>query len=703
MDFTTLMGQRRTNYHTDFNVNEWGKMCVADVRKIKTNKRISYFNCPASFDIETTSFYDENRQKCAIMYEWSFGLNGAVVVGRTWDEWLEFYGRLVKCLGTFDDSRIIVYIHNEAFEFQFMRTRHTWKNVFALDERKPVYALTTEGVEFRCSYTLSGYSLEKLGGQLKKYNVEKAVGDLDYSLIRHSETPLSEREWGYCVTDVRVVMAYIQEQIEHCGDITKIPLTKTGFVRKYCRDACLYEGSHKKSVDKYSRYRDLMKHLTLTPDEYRQAKRAFQGGFTHANAFYARKTLYNVGSYDFTSSYPAVMVAECFPMSKGELIKIKNEKHFSEQLRLYCCMFDVEFEGLESVVLFEHPLSRSRCSEVVGAQEDNGRIVCAEHLITTLTEQDYSVIQKFYKWRKMRIANFRRYKRGYLPTDFIKAILKLYADKTTLKNVVGKETEYGLAKEMINSAYGMCVTDICRDEIAYSDSWTKNCPDIDKSIEKYNTSKKRFLSYLWGVWVTAYARKNLFTGIWELKADYVYADTDSVKGLNMERHRAYFEWYDRNINKKLELACKHHGIDLALTRPKTIEGTEKPLGFWDNEGVYTRFKTLGAKRYMSEKDGKISITVSGVNKKFAVPYLLEKYGDGVFDAFDDDLKIPAEHTGKMTHTYIDEPIRGILIDYMGNSANYGELSGVHLENAEYSLSMSDAYLDFIMGVREFTK
>lgn len=701
-NFTKLM--QMTPILMNDSIEDTIKTAINGIKTKKTNKGCKYYNIPASFDIETTSFYDEMGTKCAIMYEWTFGINGAVVYGRTWEEWLKLYETLCRVLGLCDDNRLIIYIHNEGFEFQFMQKHHEWRRVFALDERKPVYALTVDGVEFRCSYLLSGYSLEMLGKQLQKYKVQKAVGDLDYSLIRHQKTPLTDKEIGYCVSDVRVVMAYIQEKIEQCGDITRIPLTKTGFVRKYCRDACLYEGSHKKNVEKFKSYNDLMRKLTLTPDEYLQAKRAFQGGFTHANSYHVGNVLENVGSYDFTSSYPAVMVAEMFPMSRGELVRIKSPEEFSRNLRLYCCMFDAEFEGIEATTIFEHPLSKSRCEKIRNSLDDNGRIVSADYLITTITEQDYIILQKFYKWKRMRIANFRRYKRGYLPTNFVKAILKLYGDKTTLKGVDGKEAEYLNSKEMINAAYGMCVTDICRDEIVFADDWSKTPVDIESALKKYNTSKRRFLSYLWGVWVTAYARKNLFTGIWELKHDYVYADTDSVKGLNMERHARYFEGYNKMITEKLRLACLHHNIPFELTCPKTIEGVPKPLGVWDNEGVYSRFKTLGAKRYATEKDGKFSITVSGVNKKYAAPYLVETYGvDGCFDAFDDELKIPADRTGKMTHTYIDERKTGLIRDFLGVVAHYDELSGVHLENAEYSLSLSDAYIDYLMGVREYFK
>ena len=669
---------------------------------IKTAKKIEYYNMPCAFDIETTSFYNGDEKR-AIMYEWTLGVNGRVIIGRTWDELMTVFETIAENLSLNYERRIIIYVHNLGFEFQFLRKRMTWKNVFSISERKPIYAVSESGIEFRCSYLLSGYSLESLGEKLKKYPVKKMAGDLDYTLLRHSKTPLTPQELKYCENDVRVVMSYIAEEIENNGDITKIPLTKTGYVRTYCRNNCLYEGSHKKNTIKYLKYRKIMQSLQLEPDEYNQLKREFQGGFTHANAFYADKMLENVRSFDFTSSYPAVMVAEKFPMSRAEKIKITSKSDFERNLKLYCCLFDCEIYGLEAVKLFEHPLSSSRCTGCVKCMEDNGRIVQCEYLKTTLTEQDYYILRQFYKWEHITIGNFRRYKKGYLPTNFVKSILDLYVKKTELKGVSGKEDDYLRSKEMINSAYGMCVTDICRDEITYSDDWgTEKC-DVDSAISKYNKSPKRFLSYAWGVWVTAYARRNLFSGILEFGNDYVYSDTDSVKVLNADIHMEYIKRYNDTITKKLKNACEWHKIDFNMTRPKTIDGVEKPLGVWDDEGIYSRFKTLGAKRYMTEKNRKISITVSGVNKKFAVPYLMERYGDEIFDNFRDGLYIPPDYTGKNTHTYIDYEQSGELTDYTGLTEKYSELSSIHLEKCDYSLSISKMYADYLMGVREYSK
>lgn len=300
---------------------------MSGVSKINTNKKISYYNIPASFDIETSSFYNPSQlgkdSKVAIMYEWTFAMYGYIVIGRTWEEFKYLYDKVVETMHINLDNRLIVYVHNLSFEFQFMRKHFDWEKIFSLTERKPVQAVTCDGIEFRCSYKLSGYSLAKLSDQLTKYKVSKDVGDLDYRLIRTPITPLTDKEINYCVDDVLVVVCYIQELIEREGDITKIPLTKTGFVRRFCRQKCLYENDDKYHK-KYKKYRSLMKSLTLTVELYNQLKRAFAGGFTHASPLYAFDICHNVSSFDFTSSYPYVMISEKFPMSEFQQVQLHN-------------------------------------------------------------------------------------------------------------------------------------------------------------------------------------------------------------------------------------------------------------------------------------------------------------------------------------------------------------------------------------------
>ena len=101
---------------------------------IKTAKKIEYYNMPCAFDIETTSFY-AGEEKRAIMYEWTLGISGRVIIGRTWDELMTVFETIAENLSLNYERRIIIYVHNLGFEFQFLRKRMTWKNVFSISER----------------------------------------------------------------------------------------------------------------------------------------------------------------------------------------------------------------------------------------------------------------------------------------------------------------------------------------------------------------------------------------------------------------------------------------------------------------------------------------------------------------------------------------------------------------------------------------
>jgi len=674
-----------------------------NIKTVKNNKKLTYYNIECSFDIETNSTYHKG-EKVAFMYIWAFGIADLKIYGRTWEEFQSLMELISVIFELEKDKRILCYIHNFSFEFQFMRKYFEWTEVFAISERKPIKALTNLGIEFRDSYILSGFSLAKTAENLSSHSIEKMTGDLDYSLLRTKDTPLSEEEMKYVENDIVIILYYINEQIEQYGDLHKVPLTNTGRVRKYVERNCYYTNTNhrKSSRGKYHRYRKLMQSLTLTTSDYMIAKQSFQGGFTHANSHYTGQTLENVTSIDFTSSYPAVMLAELFPMSKAEYVEVKDTDHFLELLKTYHVIFEATFTNIQTTIEQENYLSESKCRNIEKPITNNGRIFRADKLTTTITEIDFSIIRKAYNWDSFNISNVHIFQKGYLPKSIIESVLELYKDKTELKGVEGKEVEYGLAKGMLNSVYGMSVTDIVRDETDYiNDEWESTPPLIGNEIEKYNEKKNRFLFYIWGVYITAYARRNLWTGILNIGDDYVYSDTDSIKLLNYEKHLPYIEKYNEVIIKKMELMCDYYKLDVNDLKPKNIQGIEKPIGVWDYEGTSEKFKTLGAKRYLTLTDNKLELTVAGLSKKNGLEYMIEQCGGNyhkVFDYFNDELYVPAERTGKMTHTYIDESITFIATDYLGNSTEVTTHSGVHLESVDFTLSLSKQYANFIKQV-----
>ena len=479
-------------------------------------------------------------------------------------------------------------------------------------------------------------------------------------------------------------------------------------VRTFVKNNCLHTSkTHKKdSKGKRARYTELMRECSLTAPQYLMLKRAFQGGFTHASMKYSGYLLKDVFSIDFTSSYPFVMLSEKFPMSRPVPVDVRTVNFWElvddENTGL---LFDCKITGLHALNTYETYLSESKCQKLKGGIINNGRIFEAEELITTITDIDLKIIKKCYSYDSISITNCYKFYMSYLPKSFIESILTLYEKKTTLKGVEGKEVEYLVSKGMLNSCYGMCVTDIVKEENKYTTEWEKipvSESQLEEQIEKYNESKTRFLYYPWGVWVTAYARRNLWTGIINIGEDYVYSDTDSIKFLNYEKHVSFIESYNKRVEYKLKKMCDFLHIDFNRCKPKTKKGVEKLIGVWDLEGNYEYFKTLGAKRYMYQQNGEIHITIAGLSKQNGVQYLKMTCKDNIdiFNHFTNNLYIPAEYTGKNTHTYIDEKQEGDITDYLGHTTHVISLSAVHLCEADFTLNIALQYNKFLTMLRQ---
>ena len=448
----------------------------------------------------------------------------------------------------------------------------------------------------------------------------------------------------------------------------------------------------------------------------------------------------NVGSMDIASSYPLTMLGQYMPMSSSRFLgDVKYPEQFSQLIKNYCCLFTLTIHNLYQVVTCDSYISRSKCTEIdPDCIVQNGRVSEASYLTINCTELDFDIISSVYDWDYIEVTNMRIYDRGYLPKAFIESIIELYAAKTTLKGEPDRVIEYMIKKGMLNSTYGMCVTDIVRDDAIFVDGeWDSIEADAFSQLNRYNKSFTRFLFYPWGVWITAHARHNLWEAILEFDDDYVYADTDSIKGINFNSHRKFFLKYNAGIERQLYNMCSWYGIDESKVAPKTKTGKKKLIGVWEEDAFYVKFRTIGAKRYLYEyENGELGLTVSGVNKSKALPYLLYKFAnydynlvslaydtdprkekeakkameqviqihrenpdnyDQVFAHFDDSLEIPAGFSGKSIHTYVDSPYGCMVTDYLGNTHYCTELSYTHLEPAEYNFSMAKEYLDFLCG------
>ena len=516
-------------YYTMDNIDSFLSLFkLKQIKKYKKKKK-AFYNIPCTFDIETTSAYidhetnnilqasdvvkikesttdfnDTRYEKIAWMYTWQISIDDVLFFGRTWDEFIKFKNELVNKFHLSNNQYLIIYVRNLEFEFQFIKHYFEWENIFASKPHAVIYARSVDGFEFRCSYFLSGCSLETTGKNLTKYKATKQVGKLDYNLIRNSKTTLTQDEIDYCLYDVIVDSNFIRESMEDepHESLLKIPLTKTGYVRRYVKKYVMTSQQHKLYLKKTHEF-------TMSMDKYEQLKRAFMGGFTHSNALNTGLIFHDVHSQDFTSSYPACLLLEKYPMGKGRRVKPKSYADFLDYLKTYCCIFDIEFYGIKKRDdVYENIISSSKCWNMENEIENNGRIVSADKLTITLTDVDFECIRQFYTFTNVKIANMWIYRRGYLPKELLECVLHFYKEKTKLKDVEGKEKEYLILKGMLNSIFGMMVTDPIKPTIELiNDVWNVNFNDIEKALEKYNTKYDRFLVYEWGLYTTAFARR----------------------------------------------------------------------------------------------------------------------------------------------------------------------------------------------------
>lgn len=549
-----------------------------------------------AFDIETSRISFEGELH-SIMYVWQFAIDDYVFIGRTWEEYKLLTDIVNQVL--IDNERLIVYVHNLSYEFQFLSGifEFTNDNVFCVRSRKILKA-TCQHIEYRCSMLHSNMSLEKWTQNLKVEHMKLSGEEYDYNKVRYPHTPLTSEELHYCVNDVLGVTDCIRLEMQRDDDnLYTIPLTSTGYVRR----------NVKRAMSPISWY-VVRENLYLTLDVYKLLIDAFRGGDTHANRFFVNRILYNVKSYDRSSSYPDVLLNHLFPTSRfiqDFTVETLEDMMIDIFKKERACLAEIAISNYSQADKYNgFPyLSKSKCRNISkDAVIDNGRILKASYFETTITDIDLRIIIKemasdtYIKPLKYYHATY-----GRLPELLLNEIRTYYENKTKLK---GGEDDYFYmkSKNLLNSIYGLMVQNPCKpailfDECEYRDSEEKTTQQL---LDEYN--KRAFTSFQWGVWVTALARYELRRGLWNVGRFAVYCDTDSIKFLgNADFTRMNDEY------RKASLENKAIADD--------TKGKRYYMGVFEYEGEYKQFATLGAKKYCYTDDKGLHITIAGVNKK----------------------------------------------------------------------------------------
>lgn len=502
-------------------------------------------------------------------------------------------------------------------------------DVFAVASRKVVKCDMWGCFEFRCSYKLTNMSLAQFTKKFAVKHQKLSGEEFDYSVKRYPWTPLSPEELEYCTHDVLGLVEAVNALMARDGDtLQTIPPTSTGYVRREAKRAMKQGNVHHGLV------------YSIAPDIelYRALREAFRGGNTHANRYFAGDVIRNVHSADRSSSYPAVICNCEYPMSVFVPLQPSelNEDYVARCLTVrHKAMLLVV--GITNVRLKDKYwgcpyLSKDKCRKIKGGicTEDNGRILRAEYLETTITDVDLHIILDEYEGKlKIMKGWYSSYKK--LPQPLIDEVIKYYKEKTELKGVKGMEVYYDKSKALLNSLYGMMAQDPVKHSLLFKQigDWDIDTTKTDEELlEKSNS--KAFLAYQWGVWVTAHSRMALERGIRLVHetegAEFVYCDTDSVK------YTGDVDWTSYNTERIAE--CKESGS--FATDPAGVThymGVFEPEDLKDTGYAYYEFKTLGAKKYAYvERPGEgVHCTIAGVNKQKGGAELDEHGGLSAFE------------------------------------------------------------------------
>lgn len=709
----------------------------------KYRKDHKYYEIPAALDIETTRTGTDPQKDFAFVYLWAFAVGDFVVYGRSVDELLDFLPTLRGELRLAPDFRLVVYVHFLKYEFAFLKKYLQIEDAgfIARSKNEPLRVLCDDSLELRDSYTYTEQPLELMGREIGLHKVE--VEDGFYDEIRTPQTKLTAHELEYQENDVLILTRYFERESNFYGGLSRVPLTATLRVQRVIAA----------ELDRYSeriKWRIYSQQLDPALDEDRMILNllhiAFFGGFNYCNELHAGTTIDRALGADLDTSYGAQCIFHRFPRSKFKPLPVMPDGivppgmfqdilngtgQFKDKALLIVC----EINNIEAIVpeLGFLPLY---CKNYITRSIDRKRSMKSHHLTkcdhieTVLTDVDFRLMCKLYKFDEIKIHGIMASNYDPLPEYVLQSIIDMIAQKKATKEELQEvkkfrqiteeeNAEYHRIKSMVSRIYGLFVKDPIRMEF----SWDKEAQAVKSdgikipTADKDGKKKVNFapVLYQWGVWVASWGRWEIVNFLLQLGAiggqlrgiaadgsemrwnrQILYSDTDCVKwfGLGLDAIKLVNEYNDRKA-RHLERFCAKRTISI-----EWLLG----LGGFDLE-QYVQFRAVGMKQYAETKiiDGEtvFDYHISGLTRQDWI-----KKADGTkknrgctfFDKWTDpakklahltpDMQIPAEETHLNATHFIEDERECCITDRDGNCMHISARSCILLVPKSFNLRQS---------------
>lgn len=591
-------------------------------RSYNIGRKLYYLDIPCSFDIYTSTVEIEEGMNRAVVFALYVSIGENYIICRHFEEIAEIYNRLKKYL---IHNHIIFYSNNINRIFWQYRKRIHFSG-FRDKEGNPL-RLEIGNIEIR---------------DYKRIALFKPIAGKVHSGI-FPETELEPEEVEEIEQTGLRIYDDIRERIKTDQGAGMIPQTISGYAK---RELTRNQGKNKNWI-------------RIDRSEYEITKRAYIGGYCAINALWKGYDIKErVISFDEDSAFIAAMLSEQFPASDGVKWEDCTQEEFNaiKNDPVIVWTGKIDFVGLHLKENIQCGMIPEARATIKGKRKVySGFVTDAEYIRMCICSADFETISYCYTWEKMHVETVYTYRADYLPKYIIKTLCDLYEQKARLKNTGNKNYLYEKKKAILNSCYGLFGVS----------------PVTWGSIEKYNERFDRIGCFQYAPFITAYARRNLISGIVPHGEDFIYSDTDSIKIIaGNPVTEKFLNWYNKRIENKIYCTLKHYNINA----PEVV----RKCGKWTQDGEYFEFKTLGQKKYLYMDADGIHGCISGLKKEVS--------NELTFEQFSENYIISKEYSGAVSVTHSGEEWSATIPDRDGvvNSIHeYGSYTEIPVE---YSLS-----------------
>lgn len=623
----------------------------------------------------------------SFVYLWTLSIEDITVYGRTWDDLRECLLNIRGDLGLSSDFKLILFDQNLKVDFAFFHSQldisTKERDFLSRDRHTIIKCIANECFEIHDSLELTERPLSAMGDIIGLPKID----DYEYNLIRHYKTEITPHELEYAGRDTEIIINYMRRERERYGTVKNIPLTGTRVIKNQ-----IYE-NYKKWGSICSTTKNQLHDNEEDREMLQRMIKAYFGAFNYCTCVEDNKPLEDILSVDLQSSYGAQILLNKFPIKK--FIKSEIPADWRELLHMdkYAYIVKLNIKGLKNIYPRIGFLpANNKEWHCMGVDALNDKILKMRSGIITLTDVDFKLLCEFYTFDEehTKILELHTSKYGYLPGYIVKTVVDNYVAKSDykayLKSVkkerpatLDEENEYQIRKTNVSRIYGVFVQrplliDYFFDPETHSVKERKD--KNDEPIYRFTKSKHDPVLYQWGVWVTAFGRREILQNFAAvgLRRDtdgdgynddiVLYCATDSLKFKNSDAAINIILDYNAKVKQRLQHFCKMYGYNYS-----DLEG----IGEFEFEH-YQKFKCIGTSKYCYIDDlNEFTAKISGLSKdnvffdQFETP-------EEKMEALQPEMEIAAELAQCRKTTYYSKPFTATVTDYNGITAEVSEKS-----------------------------